>query len=67
MNSIKKMRMDAGLTQMDVAKAMDVGQPTVSCWETGASLPRAEQFPKLADLFGCTTDALYGRESKDTA
>ncbi|MGI5954469.1 helix-turn-helix domain-containing protein [Dysosmobacter sp.] len=64
---IRRLRTQANLTQMEVATAMQVDRSTVSYWERGIAMPRAEQLPKLADLFGCTIDALFGRESKDTA
>lgn len=63
---IKERRLAAKLTQKNVSDSLGVDRSTVACWETGTSLPRAEQLPKLADLFGCTIDALFGRE-QDTA
>nr|DAF26473.1 MAG TPA: Repressor protein CI [Caudoviricetes sp.] len=60
---IKEMRLAAGLTQQDVADRMGVDRSTVSYWETNTSYPRGEQIPKLADIFGCTIDALYGRDT----
>lgn len=62
----KELRQAANLTQQKVADALNVDRSTVSYWENESALPRAEQLPKLADLFGCTIDELYGREA-DTA
>lgn len=59
---IRKYRELTGMSQRDVAKAVSVAVSTVTKWETGAADPRARQLPVLADLFGCTIDALYGRE-----
>lgn len=64
---VKELRISANLSQQDVAEAMEVDRSTVSYWESGKSFPRADQLPKLADLFHCTIDALFGREAKDTA
>lgn len=60
---IKELREAAGLTQAEVARVMGVDPAAVARWDTGQLLPRAAKLPRLADLFGCTIDALYGRES----
>lgn len=64
---IKELRQAANLTQMAVATELEVDRSTVSCWENETALPRAEHLPRLADLFHCTIDALFGRDAKDTA
>lgn len=65
---IKELRISANLTQKEVASELNVDRSTVSYWESGAAMPRADQLPKLADLFHCTIDALFGREdARDTA
>lgn len=64
---VKELRQAANLTQMAVAKELEVDRSTVACWENNTAMPRAELLPKLADLFGCSIDALFGRVSKDTA
>lgn len=58
---IKNLRLAAGMTQEEVARHMNVDYTTVCKWETGATYPRAQMLPKLADLLHCTIDALYGR------
>ena len=59
---IKKYREVAGITPAELARIMGVDQAAVTRWERGLVLPRAAKIPKLADLFGCTIDQLYGRE-----
>jgi len=59
---IKEFRQAANLSQQELANAMEVDRTTVSCWERGVSMPRADQIPKIADLLGVTIDALFGRE-----
>ena len=59
---IKKYRELAGITPAELARIMGVDQAAVTRWERGLVLPRAAKIPKLADLFGCTIDQLYGRE-----
>ena len=58
---IKEYREKCGLTKTELAQIMGVDFAAVSRWETGEAMPRASELPKLADLFGCTIDELYGR------
>ena len=60
--ALKALRQRAGLSQGEVALALGVQQSTVAMWETGANMPRAVLLPKLADLYHCTVDELYGKE-----
>ena len=60
---IKELRIAAGLSQADVVRAMNVDSAAVCRWESGQAMPRADKLPALADLLGCTIDALYGRAS----
>ena len=64
---IRELRQAANLTQQAVAEELKVDRSTVAYWENNTACPRAEQLPKLADLFHCTIDALFGREGKTTA
>lgn len=65
MNTPKKLeglaprRVDAGLTQQQIADALTVERSTVGMWETGASWPSARVLPALADLLCCNIDELY--------
>lgn len=65
--NLRKMRETAGLTPTDVAKSLHVDISTVLHWEAGDAMPRAAKLPKLADLFGCSIDALFGREPPEAA
>lgn len=65
--NLQKMREAAGLSQTDVAKTLRVDVSTVGHWEAGDAMPRAAKLPKLADLFGCTIDELFGRDSPPAA
>lgn len=63
----RELRLAANLTQQDIANRLNVDRSTVSYWEKGTAMPRAEQLPKLADLLNCTIDALYGRDGQNSA
>jgi len=59
---IKKYRERAGISKAELARTMEVDSAAVTRWEKGTALPRAAKIPKLADLFGCSIDQLYGRQ-----
>lgn len=58
---ISQLRKTKGVTQEDVAKYVGVSAQAVSKWENG-SIPDTELLPKIADYFGISIDALFGRE-----
>lgn len=59
--AIRIFRKKSNMTQAAVADALGVDQTTVSKWEKGEALPRADTLIKLADLFNCTVDELLKR------
>lgn len=50
------------LTQMQLAKAIGVGQSSVSDWLNGKKEPSIESLWKLADFFDVSVDYLIGRK-----
>lgn len=65
--SFATAREKTGLSQKDVAERLGVDQSAVSFWETGRNTPRASMLVKLAELYCCTIDELFGREPRDSA
>lgn len=57
-NFIYSLRMEKGLTQQEIANALDVTTAAVSKWETGASKPRVDLLFRLAELLGVTPEEL---------
>lgn len=55
---IKSLRMKAGLTQVELAKKMNVDQTTISNWESGKHIPMRKLHRKLAKILNCTVDDL---------
>jgi len=53
-----------GLTQDQMAEKLGVTAQAVSKWENDQSCPDISMVPRLAELFGITTDALLGVERK---
>ena len=64
---IVRYRKELGLTQEGLAQKLGVTNQAVSKWESGQSCPDIALLPALADLFGITIDALFGREPKALA
>lgn len=60
--NIRTLRERAGMTQDDLAVKAGVTCPAVSKWERGLAYPRMDTLVLLADIFGVTTDALFGRD-----
>ena len=59
---IMQHRKNLGLTQDQLAEKLGVTAQAVSKWENDQSCPDISMLPKLAELFGTTTDALLGHE-----
>lgn len=60
--SIAQLRRGRGMTQEALAERIGVSPQTVSKWENQATCPDVALLPVLADVFGVSIDALYGRE-----
>ena len=58
-NKIKQLRLQKGVTQDTLAKALNVSYQTVSKWENGVSMPDIQLIPDIAVYFGCTIDELF--------
>lgn len=65
MNKFKEIRKTLGMKQATVARSLKVAQSTVSMWERGLTFPTGKMLIRVADIYGCTTDELLGRETKD--
>ena len=56
--SFKEKRLEAGLTQKEVAERLGVDQTAVHYWEVGSTKPRASLLLKIAKLYDCAVDDL---------
>ena len=52
----EELRKESGLTQMELARKLNVKQNTISNWENGKSKPDIITTTKLAEVLGVTTD-----------
>lgn len=59
---IVSLRKDAGLSQQQLADALNLSRRTVSLWETGRRIPDLQSALLLADYFHTTLDHLVKGE-----
>ena len=56
---IKEKRIEAGMSQCELADKINVNQTAVSQWERGASLPGCEKLPEIAKALQCSINDLF--------
>lgn len=56
--NIKKLRTEAGLSQTDLARMVDVDQATVSYWESGKNKPLRKTWKPLAKALKVSVEEL---------
>lgn len=61
---IRQLRLSAGMTQRDLAQRINVGNTTLSQYESGARVPSDEVKIKIASVFGVSVDYLLGASSE---
>lgn len=52
-------RKNAGLTQAQAAKLLNVGKSTICSWERGYIEPRVNQARALCELYGVPIDCIF--------
>ena len=57
-----KWRLEKGYTQRQMAEWLSVHRTSYTKYETGVIDPPLVTLCRMADIVGCTTDALLGRE-----
>jgi transcriptional regulator with XRE-family HTH domain len=60
---IAGLRKDSGITQVQLAAAMDVSQQTVASWEVGRRGVPVSILPTLARTLGVSVEALIGEKA----
>lgn len=58
MNSFKKARLIAGITQAELADRLGVSNITVHKWECGVCFPRAKRLADVAKALNTTVETL---------
>lgn len=59
---ITELREKLGISQKSLGERTDVTAETVAGWENGKSVPTAEEFYKMAKLFGVSMDVFFEAE-----
>lgn len=57
--NIRRLRDDAGMTQRDLAVALEMDQVSMSRWETGRVMPRHENLERVAEVLGVDVGVFY--------
>lgn len=60
--TIRRFRKERGLTQEQLAEALDVSVGAVSKWELGSSAPDLNRLVEMAEFFETSVDVLLGYE-----
>lgn len=62
-DKIKELREQAGYSQSQLAKKLDVTRSSVNAWEMGLSTPTTQYVVALAKLFHVSSDYILGIEA----
>ncbi|MBD5636475.1 MAG: helix-turn-helix transcriptional regulator [Clostridia bacterium] len=57
---LKELRLEKGLSQIQLAKETGLGKSAIGVWELGQRVPSALAIITLAKYFGVTADYLLG-------
>ena len=63
---IAQLRRAAGLSQEQLAEALEVSRQAVSKWETGQALPDTDRIARLCALFSVSADELLGLRTRQS-
>ena len=63
-NKIRVLRMEAGMTQAELAKRLNITKSVVSYYELQERTPSPEILIKLSNIFHVSTDYLLGIDHK---
>lgn len=58
-NKIRELRVNKGLTQEQLATALNLSPQAISKWETGGGYPDVATLPVLAGYFGVSLDEMF--------
>lgn len=56
---LRALRKKAGLKPVELARALDLTQPSVSNWETGKTSPSLDKLPQIAEVLDADLAELY--------
>lgn len=56
--TLKAARVNAGLTQKEAARKLDISKGTLASYEMYRTIPNVDTAQKIADLYGLTVDGI---------
>ena len=57
-DKFKKLRLKNDYTLAELAKKLNVSQPTVASWEAGKRIPKWKNIKKIAEIFNVSPESL---------
>ena len=61
-DKFRKLRLKNNYTQSELAKKLNVSQPTIASWEAGIRRPNLDTLERITRLFGVPVGYLLGEE-----
>jgi transcriptional regulator with XRE-family HTH domain len=61
---LRALREASGLSQRQLAQRLGVHHSNIGFWESGATPPRSDVLPAMADMLGVRVEELLGHEVK---
>jgi len=49
------------MSQQALGEKLQISQQAIAKWESGETMPQADKLLKLAEIFCCTLDELFGK------
>ncbi len=65
--SLKAARVNAGLTQKDVETELGYSRSTLTRWETGKTMPRADTLKALCNLYHVSLEDIHLEKKERSA
>lgn len=61
-NKLYRLRKQHGMSQLELAEALNVSRQAVSKWEIGTAIPTIENFLAISKLYGVSVDYLVNED-----
>ena len=65
-DTLKELRKKKGISQYDLADALNISRSVIAKWETGLTLPSEESTRLLMDYFNVSREELFKNEETET-
>ena len=65
-DKFRKLRLKNNYTQSELAKKLNVSQPTIASWEAGKRIPKWKSIKKIAEIFNVSPESLINETEEKT-